>query len=174
MQLWFSAKSAPAPALASQLGAQGGNRRGRVGMGLRFRGAEVVVTTIIDGSPAALGGVRIGDVVLSVANEIQLNDAPENVWVDVTRFSEEQLPSLIAGNGPEFSLRMHVHTSARKCALRCSSLPIVRVWTIFSLWSSCPANCSSSCFDIARQPETRRMIVPKCMRRPGCCSSARR
>jgi len=67
-------------------------------MGLRFRGTEVVVTTIIPGSPAALGGVCIGDVVLAVANEILLKDAPENVWVDVARFAEEQLPSLIAGN----------------------------------------------------------------------------
>ena len=62
----------PSPALASRLrsgnDAQSG---GKIGMAVRFEGADVVVVDVQHGGPAQAAGVLAGDVLLSIANEVQ-------------------------------------------------------------------------------------------------------
>ena len=86
------------PALASRI-ASGCKPRCRVGVGLgvEVRGSNVVVCTIKPGGPACVGGVQLGDVLLAVANEGNAPDSNELIWIDVRRFSEAQLLSLMAG-----------------------------------------------------------------------------
>jgi len=88
------------PALASRLASStpcAGTSAGRVGMGVRFNGSNVIVVTVKQGGPACVFGVKIGDVLLAVANEIHVGDDCEPVWVDVSCFSKGQLPLLMAG-----------------------------------------------------------------------------
>jgi len=98
LQLPQTQRQSPTLALRIESSAQcAGTSAGRVGMGVRSNGSNVIVVTVKQGGPACVFGVKVGDVLLAVANEIHVGDDCEPVWVDVSRFSEGQLPLLMAG-----------------------------------------------------------------------------
>jgi S1-C subfamily serine protease len=77
MRSWFRAverdrdgEEAPQPALASRI-RPAQESGGKIGLAVRSEGSEVVVVSLKQGAPAELAGVMVGDVLLSIANEVQ-------------------------------------------------------------------------------------------------------